>query len=151
MVPPPPYDRMMWDTIVKKYSSSMTVLRQIHAALTPDMYHLAVHPGEKVWRNPAAVPDLLGTPERDVSFESQPIARSREELREWNSQLEEANSALEALLEAQPVGLATQKSSMGGMSRGNEPEGRDSQRIARLLTLTSRQRAQEDSKSISTS
>lgn len=143
-VPPAPHDRIMWDTIVKKYSSAITVLRQVHAALTPDMYHLAVHPGEKVWRNPTAVPDLLGTPERGEASGNHAIVRSREELRVWNTKLEEANSELEALLEAQSSVNSKGRNSHNTKSGIASSDPSDKVRISRLFSLTSRVRAHED-------
>lgn len=148
-VPPPPYDHLMWETIIKKYSSANTVLRQVHAALTPDMYHLAVHPGEKVWRNPSAVPDLLGTPERHDTAEKIPIVHSRGELRSWNSQLEEANSALEAMLESQAVIPLSSRNGQVGTKNARERAPGEKIRISRLLSLTSRARASEDSRGAS--
>ena len=97
-LPPPPYDRIFWEVFVKKCSSAVTVLRQVQAALTPDMYHLSVHPGDKIWRNPAAVPDLLGMPDSISSDGRQPIVGSPEEVSAWNNTLEEATRALEEYL-----------------------------------------------------
>jgi hypothetical protein len=100
-LPSSPHDKLFWNSFVTKCSAAVTVLRQVHSALTPDMYHLAVFPGEKIWRNPAAVPDLLGMPER-VAFESpEPIACSREEALQWNAKLDEVNTYLESVLENQ--------------------------------------------------
>ena len=138
-LPPPPHDRIFWDTFVKKCCSSVTVLRQVQAALSPDMYHLSVHPGEKVWRNPAAVPDLLGLPERPDRDVPNPFATSGSDVQAWNSILEEANQSLEEL-----IGTQTLRPIPSIIPAGKSPAGPPSEgerMIARLLTMTSRDRA----------
>jgi hypothetical protein len=144
-IPAPPQDAKYWEGFVHKCSSAITVLKQVQAALTPDMYHLAVFPGEKVWRNPAAVPDLLGLPER-VSQESQsPLAVSREDVIRWNTSLEEANAAIENLLQGTSEVISSNQrqvsskvSSLGNDSL-HDPASRDL--IQSLFSSTSRERA----------
>ena len=99
-IPAPPLDSQFWENFIGKCSSAATVLKQVHSALTPDMYHLSVFPGEKIWQNPAAVPDLLSVPQRLASQPSESIASSREEVVEWNTKLEEANASLESFMES---------------------------------------------------
>lgn len=136
-VPPAPYDQIFWDMFVKKCASAMTVLKQVQSALIPDLHHLAVYPGEKIWRNPAAVPDLLGLPEHKERPQADPIAVSRAQIQAWNSVLEQATSSLEEYLEGVKFPTAPKS--------GLEPEAStlsesDKQRILRLFTMTSEQR-----------
>ena len=141
-LPPPPHDKLFWDTFVKKCSAAVTVLRQVQAALTPDMYHLSLHPGEKIWRNPAAIPDLLGMGERIEILVENPMAQSRDEVRQWNAQLEAANSALDSLLDSQRSSfLNREKTSRTTGTNSGVPES-DTIRIASLFSTTSRERAQ---------
>jgi hypothetical protein len=95
VLPQPPHDKIFWDVFIKKCTSASTVLKQVQAALTPDLYHLAVYPGDKIWRNPSAVPDLLGMPELKSYASLNPVARTIEEVGEWNTALEQAIEALE--------------------------------------------------------
>ena len=95
ILPPAPHDRVFWDVFIKKCTSASTVLKQVQAALTPDLYHLAVHPGDKIWRNPSAVPDLLGMPDLTVFESPNPVARTIEEVGGWNAALEQAIEAIE--------------------------------------------------------
>lgn len=140
-LPDPPYDQLLWETFVKKCSSAVTVLKQVHSALTPDMYHLSVYPVEKIWRNPAAVPELLSVPARKDRPDVTPIARSAAEVQEWNSQLEQANIALEELLSADKISFQPQVKTE---SQRNDRLNDEHAIIARLFTKTSRQRASED-------
>lgn len=137
-IPPEPHDRVFWETFVKKCSTAMTVLRQVHSALTPDMYHLSVHPGEKIWRNPAAVPDLLGMPERLNNSSLNPIARSSNEINSWNSRLEEAIIVLEETLNSQRLTFQSAKKVPGSNVAGDSTE--DMTKIDRLFSMTSAQR-----------
>jgi hypothetical protein len=98
-LPPPPHDRVFWDAFVSKCTSAVTVLKQVHASLTPDMYHLSVYPGDKIWRNPSAVPDLLSIPELPGRTHTSPVAHSQEQVAAWNAALEKANLSLDELTE----------------------------------------------------
>lgn len=139
-LPAPPNDKAFWDLFVKKCSSALTVLRQVHATLTPDMYHLAVFPGEKIWRNPAAVPDLLGMPDRAVLECVDPISRSREEVLLWNAKLDEVLSSLDQVLEPQARSSAVVASDLPNSTKFAQSGG-DGDLIHLLLTSTSRERS----------
>ena len=135
-VPAPPLDTQSWETFVGKCSSAATVLKQVHAALTPDMYHLSVFPGEKVWPNPAAVPDLLSIPARAAPQTRDPLANSREEVVMWNTKLEQANAALDIILESSGRQNTVEEVKMSGVS-----ENQGSHDILNVLfTSTSRER-----------
>ena len=137
-VPPSPHDEIFWDSFVKKCSSAVSILKQVQLALSPDMYHLSVYPGEKIWRNPAAVPDLLSMPvEEDIGV-LHPIATSREEVTRWNSVLEEANFALETYLNNS---VSTQAAWKQPTSVKQASEQIDD-RITSLLTMTSQERVE---------
>jgi hypothetical protein len=138
-LPESPNDKVFWDTLVKKCSSALTVLRQVHATLTPDMYHLAVFPGEKIWRNPAAVPDLLGMPDRAVLESVSPIARTREEVLQWNAQLDTVLSMLDQVLEPQARSSAVTASHHPNWSKFPPASGNE-ELIRILLTSISRER-----------
>ena len=138
-IPPEPHDRIFWETFVKKCTAAMTVIRQIHSALTPDMYHLSIYPGEKIWRNPAAVPDLLGMPEKVECSSMNPIATTPAEINTWNTRLEEANRLLEETLNSQRLTFesgARTSSSSHILSNSTE----DIVRIEKLFSMTSAQR-----------
>ena len=143
VMPAPPHDRLFWDMFVKKCSSAVIVLKQIQSALTPDMYHLSVYPGEKIWKNPAAVPDLLSVPDLVEPAVAEPIAISRTEVNAWNSALEEANSFLESYLNSQRWPASRPQTRILPISSNVNEEVLD-QRISRLLSTTSRSRAAED-------
>ena len=67
---------MFWEVFVAKTSSCVALLKQIETSLTPDLFHLAVHPSDKIWRNPGAVPDLLAMP--GVNSDSEPCGSVNE-------------------------------------------------------------------------
>jgi hypothetical protein len=134
-VPAPPLDTQAWETFVGKCSSAATVLKQVHAALTPDMYHLSVFPGEKVWQNPAAVPDLLSVPPRAAPQPNNPLARSREEVVAWNTKLEQANMSLEALIESSSKDRPSKQKAVSDKQVSHEL-------VQVLFTSTSRERCQ---------
>ena len=144
-LPPPPHDKIFWDTFVKKCSAAVTVLRQVQAALTPDMYHLALHPGDKIWRNPSAIPDLLGMPERVEVLVENPLAQSRDQVQQWNTQLESANSALEALFDSQRTSFQSKEKLSRAVPSASSAVDADSQLISSLFSKTSRERAQVQS------
>jgi hypothetical protein len=138
-LPPAPHDAQFWESFVTKCSSAVTVLRQVQAALTPDMYHLAVFPGEKVWRNPAAVPDLLGLPERIGTESPNPIASHREEIQAWNTRIDEANRVIGQLLEFSSLTtISTARTSVKPPPAPADITG--AELITTLFTTTSRER-----------
>jgi len=127
-MPPPPHDREFWDVFVSKCTSAVTVLKQVHAALTPDMYHLSVFPGDKIWRTPAAVPDLLSMPEFTIRPQVSPIAHSQEQISEWNTALEEANQSLDEMIDSI-------KSQSSTKSTSKKPDANTSTTTASSKTL----------------
>lgn len=140
-LPPPPLDTKFWESFTGKCSSASTVLKQIHTALTPDMFHLAVFPGEKVWQNPAAVPDLLSVPPRIGIETTDPIASNREEVLRWNTALEQANHVLEDLLSTSDTGNSASEIDSKFSSKFSFVHGEGSTSlIETLLTKTSSQR-----------
>lgn len=145
-LPDPGAAQLFWETFVKKCGAAVTVLRQIQSSLTPDMYHLSVYPSEKIWRTPAAVPDLLSLPEGvTVNPSCVPIAASSEQVQEWNTMLENATFELEqfvASTQSLPKrGSSNQLTRQAPQSAGPDPL------IARLFSTTSEQRAAEDTSS----
>ena len=138
-LPPPPHDRIFWDVFVKKCTAASTVLRQVQAALTPDLYHLAVYPGSKIWRNPAAVPDLLGMPDLAESDSAYPVARTVEEVMTWNAALEQAIQALERFEQSSSASLP--KSLNAHIANSNSPElALDNEKISSLFSSKSTDR-----------
>jgi hypothetical protein len=138
-LPPPPNDRMFWDVFVKKCASAATVLNQVQAALTPDLYHLAVHPGSRIWRNPAAVPDLLGMPDLVNTDSPNPVASTIEEVMAWNAAIEEALRALEEFEDSHPSTIPKLRNSH--LPNTNSPEvAFDKDRISSLFNSKSTDR-----------
>ena len=132
-LPEPPHDRIFWDVFVKKCTSAVTVLKQVQASLTPDLYHLAVHPGTKIWRNPAAVPDLLSMPDL-VSCESEnPVARSLDEVSAWNSALEEAIAVIEQYTDAPTVAVTRLPAAKTNLSSTFPDSTLDKEKITSLF------------------
>ena len=138
-LPPPPHDRIFWDVFVKKCTSAATVLRQVQAALTPDLYHLTVTPGSKIWRNPAAVPDLLGMPDLVENDSLYPIAKTIDEVRAWNAVLDDALRALEDFEQSTHPTLS--KPLSAHLPNSNYPEAAlDKERISSLFNSRSTDR-----------
>jgi hypothetical protein len=142
-LPPPPDDQLFWEMFVKRCSAATTVLKQVQSALTPDMYHFAVHPGEQIWRNPAAVHELLLLPEKRPAQASEPLATSTEEAMDWNRNLAEISGLIEHFIsDVSLPGFGTSQSSPGTRTRvANEQE-----LIDRLFSTTSEQRLSDSQK-----
>jgi hypothetical protein len=135
--------RLFWSSFVKKCSAAVTVLRQIQSSLTPDMYHLSVFPSDKIWRDPAAVPDLLSMPDLIPPTPlSSGIATTMDEVHEWNTKLDLASRDLEEFIASQPATKRALKPS--GNSRPLSTSTLDPL-LARLYSTTSEQRVNEDS------
>ncbi len=143
-LPDPAQAQLFWEAFVKKCGAAVTVLRQIQSSLTPDMYHLSVYPCEKIWRNPAAVPDLLSLPEcLPANPAGVGIAATSEQVHEWNSLLDNATRDLELLVASSLPSL--KRSAPSPTVRPVAGPSSQDALIVRLFSTTSQQRAAEDS------